>query len=332
MNKHLLPLQVKTGPALDNSLCLEEFNSSHCTDGSTYLPLKATDTINKVLLLHQQADELVVCENVRQGRCHTRKRNDISAAKFYKSRTSEFFAVTNDPFTKNVAFIAPGLHDGFQTLYVASPYNGSPPRLSLPTLAGRSLQERNKFAFSFSDGLTGGTKLKFKHDLLDSYRVDYITGFSFQGYSYFLINAPSPSTPTRLGQVCQKDDTFSSYVEIPLTCSSEKGTFSRITAASLVTPPTDAAASSIGVFLLVAFNDAEGTSSGMCYFMFSKIKEVITSNWNNCFNGDQKDLSYQFSNRPCRKLVSVNHKQWICSSNWLISFTKMKINLRLKAF
>lgn len=246
-----------------------------------------------------------MCGSVKQGECHTRKKNDLPSSKFYKTKTSEYFVVTNDPTTRNVAFIAPGLNERSQTLYVASPYNGLSTRLSLPTLAGRSLQDRNKFAFSFSNGLTGGTKLKFKHDLVDSYRVDYVTGFSFQGYSYFLMNSPSPSTPTRLGQVCQKDNTFSSYVEISLTCASKKVTFTKITAATLMTPHPETDSSGLEAILLVAFNDVSMTSSGMCYYLLSKVKGVITRNWNRCFNGGQKELSYQFSNRPCRNLVST---------------------------
>lgn len=71
-------------------------------------------------------------------------------------------------------------------------------------------------------------RLSFYKNYQISYSIEYLYGFSHEGFSYFITRQPSSLgssiIETRLARVCQNDSTFDSYMEVTLECKDKKGT------------------------------------------------------------------------------------------------------------
>jgi hypothetical protein len=70
------------------------------------------------------------------------------------------------------------------------------------------------------------TKVDFDPRYKQTYNVKYLYGFNYSSYSYFLSTQPinvrdTQEYETKLIRICQNDDTFFSYMEIPLICSED---------------------------------------------------------------------------------------------------------------
>ena len=73
--------------------------------------------------------------------------------------------------------------------------------------------------------ITSGTQMYVNSLARERYPINYIFGFSSEGFSYFLTTQMEESSPspfeTKLVRVCQGDPDYYSYTEVPLVCNSK---------------------------------------------------------------------------------------------------------------
>lgn len=297
MNKKL---EVKTGPELDSEKCPPP-PSVDKLKNCTY-PLKYMNSVNRVLLIDEVDDRLIVCGTLYHGYCERRNLTNISQMETPDIATS---VVTNNASASVVAFIAPGPsppgQDQQRVLYVSVSWSSHEGLLGdIPALASRKLKDftlvssdNAKFVFSY---------IKLEGTQQPQFPVRYVYGFSSEGFSYMLTvqkagtenNNPYRSMAIR---VCQNDLAYHSYVEVPLQCGFKTDTENvyNILVAAHVTKAGRNLALSLGIntrtdvlFALFAKMEkpsAEPKAEALCIFRMDTVRREFTETVKRCFDG-----------------------------------------------
>jgi plexin A len=287
--------QNSTGPQPDNPLCVSPY-PAQCKEKRV-----PTDNRNKILLIDISQQKLLTCGSVYHGGCELRDLNSLD-----KVQTSWLYVASAraDPA---IGFIAPGpLGSGRlgKVLYVGTTW--FPKNVednSAPAVASLSLDSQNLFELAVDGARI--TKLKFS-DV--NYEVRYIHGFTSSDFSYFITvqeslasyNHRVPKNPSALKQyetkivhVCQRDESYDSYTEIPLKCSSRNGTDFNVATSAFVTKAGAKLTKKLGVssnseVLFVTFSKSDAGSSDpsqnsvVCYYSMNEIKEGFKRNIEKC--------------------------------------------------
>lgn len=235
-----------TGPRNDSYEC----TAVECPQDSRR---ELKDNYNKVLLVH--GPSLIVCGTVFQGVCELRNLRNVSAVE----QEVHDAVVANNEGSSTYAFVAPGPPTSAQrsVLYVGVTFTGnSPYRSEIPAVASRSLEKNRMFQIA-STAVTTGTRVIINNSARDSYLVNYVYGFSSDGFSYFLTTQPKHTTGhggggtgtgsgqrehvTKLVRICQDDANYYSYTEIPVECTSGTKRYNLVQGGVLGKPGADLA-------------------------------------------------------------------------------------------
>lgn len=211
------------------------------------------NNFNKVLLVHGQS--LIVCGTLFQGVCELRHLRNVSAVE----QQVHDAVVANNEGSSTYAFVAPGPPTSAQrnVLYVGVTFTGnSPYRSEIPAVASRSLEKNRMFQIA-STAVTTGTRVIINNSARDNYLVNYVYGFSSDGFSYFLTTQPKHTTGhggggtgtgsgqrehvTKLVRICQDDANYYSYTEIPVECTSGTKRYNLVQGGVLGKPGADLA-------------------------------------------------------------------------------------------
>ena len=244
-NMHVVQDAI-TGPKNDSNEC----TFVECPHDSRR---ELKDNFNKVLLVHGQS--LIVCGTLFQGVCELRNLRNVSAVE----QQVHDAVVANNEESSTFAFVAPGPPTSAQrnVLYVGVTFTGnSPYRSEIPAVASRSLEKNRMFQIA-STAVTTGTRVIINNSARDSYLVNYVYGFSSDGFSYFLTTQPKHTTGhggggtgtgsgnrehvTKLVRICQDDANYYSYTEIPVECTSGTKRYNLVQGGVLGKPGADLA-------------------------------------------------------------------------------------------
>nr|KAG5701672.1 hypothetical protein BaRGS_027830 [Batillaria attramentaria] len=299
--------EASTGPRNDSINCLPP-PGDDCISGRT-----RTDNYNKVLLLDRAQRLLITCGSVYQGACETRSLTNISNVhEYYMSDEVTNFAVAaNSQNASTVAFIAPGpkthSHD---VLYVAATYTGRSQtsrlyRGQVPAVSSRSLKGSDRFSLATVSNPLKGTSssIYLKSDISSNFLIHYVTGFSLEGFSYFLTvqndsvqDRPDNQRVSKIVQICQDDSNFFSYADIPLKCVKDGVDYNVLEAAQVISPGLRLAEAlgymdgKSGEVLVGAFShtdDRWGTvDSAVCVFTMEDIRAKFLENIKLCHQGN----------------------------------------------
>lgn len=203
-----LAQSIKTGPVND---------SAQCTfDCPPNFVKKPTDNVNKALVIDYATSRLITCGSVLQGLCSVRNLNNIS----HDVREVREPVVANNVSASTVAFIAPGPPNPpmTQVMYVGVTFTGnSPYRSEVPTVSSRSLEDDRLFMIART-AVTTGTRMFVNSLSRERYPINYVYGFSSEGFSYFLTTqlrgVGSDTYYSKLVRVCHDDENYYSYTEI----------------------------------------------------------------------------------------------------------------------
>jgi len=297
--------RVITGPKDDNPNC-PPTDDCTCYNNCEDLVRRPTESINKALVIDYDAKRLIACSNLFQGHCEKRRLNDISKG---DDPILDKPMVSNDKNSKVVMFIAPGPIDppGDNVLYVGvtrSSEGLSVYKDLVPALSSRNL---NSFELAFS-GVGVASKKELEQQQRDVFKVDYVNGFSSGGFSYFLAVqrqsvevGPQTQYVTRLLRVCQHDEKYYSYTEVPLECTHTGATYNIVRAAYVTKAGSDLAQSlNLSHLPPLTHNDdvlfalfsksqpqtAEPIAdSVLCIYPLKQIRRVFTQTIQDCFDG-----------------------------------------------
>ncbi|KAJ1526201.1 hypothetical protein ONE63_009360 [Megalurothrips usitatus] len=317
-----LVIAETTGPKDDHPDC------SVLLDCPANIVVKATDNVNKALVIDYTTTRLISCGSVYQGICHVRNLHNISDV----SQIVKEAVVANNATASTVAFIAPGPPNPpvSQVMYVGVTYTGnSPYRSELPAVSSRSLDANNMFSIA-ETAVTTGTRQFLNSLARERYPIHYVYGFASEGFSYFMTvqmktTSPSPYI-SKLVRVCHDDENYYSYTEIPIECEQPSGSgapgkkYNLVQAAYVGKPGSDLAGD-LGItaqddvlFAVFAESDnSEGevsikpsSRSALCVYSLKSVRRKFMQNIKSCFSGNgTRGLDFISPSHPCVLTVSA---------------------------
>ncbi|XP_071961209.1 hepatocyte growth factor receptor-like [Antedon mediterranea] len=223
-NNMQFEFEYKTGPQLENVKCLPEKECSYFE--------AAKENINKILLIDYEKQFLLECGSAIQGTCKIHSLTMINPIEdhIYSSDNIEYDFVATEGSV--VAFFGPAPpnqeQDSSLGLYVGATRQTERPdeyitQKAVSTKRLHLTNGRYNFQYAYYDD---SSMVHSYIDLLptyaDEYKINYVHGFSHDGFSYFLTvqrrAVDSNSYETRIVRICQNDRGYYSYTEMPLKC------------------------------------------------------------------------------------------------------------------
>lgn len=194
-----------------------------------------------------------------------------------------------------VAFIAPGPNTR-DVMYIAttnpSRYEFAPIIISSRSIVASSSTSKR---FDFAQ-VTKKSGTLIETNPNESPTMNYVYGFSSEGFSYFIKtqlkeNAFRGQTEyvTHLIRVCQNDQNYYSYTEVPVQCIDGNKEYSLMQAAYMKT--TGLANERDDAVLYAAFSKTENEikykESAICIYSLKSIRNIFTQNIYSCFGSRQ---------------------------------------------
>lgn len=292
--------QATTGPAMDNPDCIPPYdNKTSCTSssklGQVQIPKQQLNNANMILIVDNVRNNVIACGSLYQGTCQLRNRTDISVvlSSYDTSADQQYFVAANDPTLSTVAYLGygPGGVGSGTVLYTAASINKAfYSARGTYAVASRLLNgPRTFFTWTSFDSLRlTGTYLSLPPTLPVTYT--YKAGFFYQNYSYFIaqsVSSLSNSVVSKIARICQYDDMFGSYIDMPLTCSSSN--FNSVTAATVFTG-TGYLATMLGAslgdgVLLATFTSQQSAGGVVCAYAINNVTNNLNKNILQCLQG-----------------------------------------------
>ncbi|XP_017783638.1 PREDICTED: plexin A3 [Nicrophorus vespilloides] len=314
-----LVISAVTGPELDADEC----SALECT---TAVNKKLTDNVNKALVIDYTTSRLITCGSLFQGICSVRNLNNISDSDPSDVREIREAVVANNATASTVAFIAPGPPNPPVTMvmYVGVTFTlGSPYRSEVPAVSSRSLEKDKMFTIA-QTAVTTGTRMFVNSLARERYPINYVYGFSSEGFSYFLTTQMKHTSSSvwisKLVRVCHDDQNYYSYTEIPIDCMSEGGRKYNLVQAAYMGKAGSDLASDIGItpqedVLFAVFSEGDRTQankpkdlSALCVYSLKNIRRKFMMNIKHCFSGNgERGLDFISTSHKCvpTKLQSI---------------------------
>ncbi|XP_033114548.1 hepatocyte growth factor receptor-like isoform X3 [Anneissia japonica] len=217
--------EYKTGPQLENVQCLPESDCEYFH--------ASRDNVNKILLIDYEKEFLLACGSAIQGTCTIHSLDMINPIEdhIYSEYNIEYDFVATEGSV--VAFFAPAPPNPLAQEFGLGLYIGATRQTHRPVdyitqkaVSTKRLHLTNgryNFQYAYYDAnVSIHTYIDFLSNYRDTYKINYVHGFSHDGFSYFLtvqrIIAGSAQYETRIVRICQKDKGYYSYTEMPLKC------------------------------------------------------------------------------------------------------------------
>lgn len=309
-------LTATTGPELDADEC----SVLECT---TSVNKKLTDNVNKALVIDYTNSRLISCGSLFQGMCTVRNLHNISDANVKAIREA---VVANNATASTVAFIAPGPPNPpvSKVMYVGVTFTlGSPYRSEVPAVSSRSLEKDKMFTIA-QTAVTTGTRMFVNSLARERYPINYVYGFSSEGFSYFLTTQMRHMTSnqyiSKLVRVCHDDENYYSYTEIPIDCVNGGRKYNLVQAAYMGKAGSELAAD-LGItaqddVLFAVFSESDATQTGkpselsaLCVYSLKAIRRKFMANIKNCFSGKgERGLDFISPSHKCVPTVSAKRK------------------------
>ncbi|CAL1537486.1 unnamed protein product [Lymnaea stagnalis] len=333
-----LLMNVTTGPMNDSTECYP--SPTACNVNRT-----ATDNYNKVLLVDNQRRNLITCGTLYQGMCEARSLTNISkvlGGSEVSSDLKKYAVAANTENASTVAFIGPGPPSVMGTvLYVATTYSGTTRenrvfREQVPALATRSLNKDQRFELAETTSnyvKKFDSALYLKNEMISSYLINYIYGFSSGGFSYFLTVQGDMGTTqkqiTKIAQNCQQGSYFLSYADIPLKCVKGDVQYNVLETARLARPGDELAKDLFpdgvpGDILIGVFTNTTKelrVDSAICVYTMREIRSKLLENIKLCHQGNSSVSGGGYLTVGPRG--NCDDDQYLCNTNNLEPFSNI---------
>lgn len=310
--------KVVTGPKNDSPDC-------SLIDCPRNVVRRPTDNVNKALVIDYTTTKLISCGSLFQGMCTVRSLNNITEV----VQEVKESVVANNASASTVAFIAPGPPQPpvTQVMYVGVTFTGtsqwtSQYRSEVPAVSSRSLNKEKMLNIA-EVAVTTGTRMYVNSLSRERYPINYVYGFSSEGFSYFLTtqmkNTESSAYISKLVRVCHDDQHYYSYTEIPIDCTNE-GRLYNLVQAAYVGKAGSVLANDLGItaqddVLFAVFSESDEpvsnrplNKSALCIYSLKAIRRKFLRNIQKCFSGEgQRGLGFISPSHACVHTVSDTH-------------------------
>ncbi|XP_034440207.1 plexin-B1 isoform X2 [Hippoglossus hippoglossus] len=279
--------QNDTGPVTDSRDCLPPVTKSNCPQART------TNNHNKLLLVDPYAMELITCGSVNQGICQKRNLENVDEVRFSTTKPVDTqYVAANHPNVSTVGLVVWSNPAGQSVLFVGRGYTSSHPPISTRNLAHDpifSYEETAKLAVA---------------GRLSEYDHHFVASFAHRQHVYFLfyrrdLKSQSREYRTYVSRVCLDDQSYYSYVEVPLTCRSRPGKIYNLLQAVQLGLSKDDAANQDSDILLGVFSTHLASStrlsedSALCMFNLEDVDRRINSTRDLCYTQMGKEAGVE---------------------------------------
>ncbi|XP_030049940.1 plexin-B3 isoform X2 [Microcaecilia unicolor] len=276
----------RTGPKLDSPDCLPFKDLNDCPQA------QMTDNTNKLLVVNEAGQELIVCGQVFQGVCEKRSLESVTRILNQTEDPSDNqFVAANDPKVNTVG-LAAVTTEGQQLLFVG---RGLTAKFSggIPPITIRQLDRPPVFTNEGLGKLVVG-------DFSD-YDNRFVGVFSNGNYVYFLffrrVSKSQMEYQTFVARICVSDLHLYSYVEIPLECcargqSCDQGQRYPLAQAAYLMPGTEGESEAQ---LFVVFAGGQGSmpapeaETTLCTYKLQEVDERMEHARQLCYTEDGKN-------------------------------------------
>ncbi|XP_062617696.1 hepatocyte growth factor receptor-like [Saccostrea cucullata] len=212
--------QEVMGPWNDNPQCSPDPTGA-CSEGRT-----PTNNQVNILAYDKGTGYMLVCGSLWQGRCELRNTRNISHVLRLTNSVTNFVGSIN----KRHVFAFFGnkpMGGGGDLLYVAMGRDGRPKQFQPAAISTRDYHAKDKEFKYYINGSMYHTYVDVHSSLINKFRAYYIYGFEYENHTYFIsvqmedALARTPRFLTKIIRICQKDQTYASYTELPLQCVSK---------------------------------------------------------------------------------------------------------------
>lgn len=322
--------QQGTGPSTDGLTCSPK-SDDKCDN------TKLTDNDATVLEIYPDPLKryILFCGTLKQGLCTMYSLNSLSQYQVLDSNNIVNFMGSRESTIAYFGKVRSLLGEEKIAVYAAISFDQRPPMYSPMAVSARTITQGTNGHFNISyafENPSHGDGAKFSAIDIDSvhkssYIVDYVYGFEFEGFSYFLTVQQEGVQSlgnyiTRLVRVCQNDPSFYSYTEITMQCGKGmvRGFFYNIAQAAFLGPVGSELArrfnwDSNEKVLYIAFARSMAHSkevdptmgSGICMYTISDIKRVFVKAQKDCYKGFGELLPWIIHTQPrCSYNVSIS--------------------------
>ncbi|XP_041835732.1 plexin-B1 isoform X3 [Melanotaenia boesemani] len=270
-------LQFDTGPVTDSRECLPPVTESNCPQA------KETSNHNKLLLVDPYSMELITCGSINQGICQKRSLDSVDKVLFSTERPVDTqYVAANHPNVSTVGLVVRPHPDRRPVLFVGRGYTSSHPPIST-----RNLAQEPIFSYEETAKLAVAGRLS-------EYDHHFVASFAHRHHVYFLfyrrdLKSQSREYRTYISRVCLDDQSYYSYVEVPLTCRSRAGKVYNLLQAVQLGLSKDGGDSQGSEILLGVFSTHLASSarpsedSALCMFNLEDVDQRINSTRDLCY-------------------------------------------------
>ncbi|XP_040889773.1 plexin-B1 [Toxotes jaculatrix] len=279
--------QDDTGPVTDSRECLPPVTESNCPQA------RATSNHNKLLLVDPYSMQLITCGSVNQGICQKRSLNSVNEVLFSTSKPVDTqYVAANHPNVSTVGLVVRSHPDRQPVLFVGRGYTSSHPPIST-----RNLAQEPVFSYEETAKLAVAGRLS-------EYDHHFVASFAHRQHVYFLfyrrdLKSQSREYRTYISRVCLDDQSYYSYVEVPLTCRSRPGKIYNLLQAVQLGLSKDGVGSQGSEILLGVFSTRLASStrpsedSALCMFNLEDVDRRINSTRDLCYTQMGKETGME---------------------------------------
>uniref|UniRef100_A0A3Q2CJG7 Plexin b2a, tandem duplicate 1 n=1 Tax=Cyprinodon variegatus TaxID=28743 RepID=A0A3Q2CJG7_CYPVA len=270
-----LESRTETGPQRDSKSCTPPITES-CTEA------KETNNYNKLLLIHPDKNQLVVCGSIFRGICSLRNLSRVEQRIYYSDSNGEKSYVASAEEVVSVV----GVMSYFKTenkrlpvFLVGKGYGGHDSTKLISTRLLESVPENEWVEF---DSIIEASSVQ-ANSFIQRYQHDFRFAFNDSGFVYFLfsrtISLQDNKNYTFISRMCEDDHHYYSYTELQLNCSSETKNYNKVQAA-FVGPAGKVLAQRYGTIsasdkVLFATFTSDDDSSALCMTPFPVLDESL---------------------------------------------------------
>ncbi|XP_043933963.1 plexin-B3-like [Protopterus annectens] len=277
--------KAETGPVSDSPKCLPPIIPKECPDA------QFMNNTNKILALVDHRSELITCGSVLQGICEKRSLESVDNITFRtENPVDSQYVAANDPKVTTVALVE--IANGKAVLFVGRGHTnralGGVPPITVRHLDGSS---NNIFSNEDMGKLVVGS--------FSEYNNHFVKIFTYDGHIFFLFFRRDLRSKmeykTYVSRLCINDLHFYSYVEVPLSCTSEEGVNFNLAQSAHLSVDSNEAVLIVTMTVGQASTPVPTQESALCMYYMKMINERIEWARSLCYKQEGKnenELSY----------------------------------------
>ncbi|KAK5849386.1 hypothetical protein PBY51_009032 [Eleginops maclovinus] len=307
--------RTETGPRRDNRQCTPPVTDT-CEEATD------TDNHNKLLLVQEARDRLVVCGSVYRGICSLRNLSDVDQVIYFSDSKGEKSYVASAEESVSVVGVMSHFtkdRDNFTVFLVGKGYGSHD---STKLISTRILQDSGDWVMF--DSIIEASAVQANPFVL-RYLHDFRFAFKDSGFVYFLFSRTLGVQDTKnftfISRMCEDDQGYYSYTELQLNCSASnkynKAQAAYVTAPGEVLAQTMMESGQYGVVsasdkvLFVTFtSDEDPFGSAMCMYPLSSINKRLVEIIGACYS--HKGI---INEKPAVYSPYSSKSEELCSSN-----------------